>query len=127
VLGLNNAIAAAKVVDGIVCGSSKVKMSGIGGIEATQAVIDLCAKHDIRPEIKLIPVRDINRVYELLDAGNDAGVRHVIDIQGSLTEAAFDDCAEILPPKFSPVESGGITVGALVCAICDLLCCCKWC
>ncbi len=58
------------------CAGSKVKGSGIGGIEATQAVIDLCAQHRIYPEIKVIPVEGINHVYELLDAANDSGERY---------------------------------------------------
>lgn len=55
-LGLNTGLIAGFAVDAIVCGASKIKGSGIGGIEATQAVIDLCAKHDIKPEIKVSSV-----------------------------------------------------------------------
>ena len=44
-----------------------IQGSGIGSIEATQAVIDLCAQHKIYPEIKVVPVWEINRVFEKLD------------------------------------------------------------
>ncbi len=55
--------------------------STIGGMKNTQAVMDLCAKHNIYPEIKVIPVWEINNVFERLDNNNDSGERYVIDIQ----------------------------------------------
>jgi D-arabinose 1-dehydrogenase-like Zn-dependent alcohol dehydrogenase len=39
-----------------------VKGSGIGGIEATQAVIDLCAQHNIKPDIEIIAAHDLYKV-----------------------------------------------------------------
>jgi uncharacterized zinc-type alcohol dehydrogenase-like protein len=114
ILGLNNALGAAVLVDKLTFGRSRVKMSGIGGIEATQAVIDLCAKHNIHPEIKMVAVSEINAVYEALENGNDAGLRHVIDIEGSLTEAAFAAC-QAPPPKFNPSnDNGGMTTAGLL-------------
>ena len=116
ILGLNNALAAAKVVDGLVMGRSRVKMSGIGGIEATQAVIDLCAKNKIYPEIKMVRASEINAVYESLNQGNDAGVRHVIDIEGSLVDEAsvLAECEGKAPPVLEGHDSGGMTMAGLL-------------
>lgn len=60
--------------------------SCIGGIKNTQEVIDLCAKHDIKPEIKIIGPEEVGNAYESLLKGNDGGVRYVLDI-GKLKEA----------------------------------------
>ena len=38
-------------------------------------MIDLCAKHDIKPDIEIVPVEGINKVYENLDGANDSGKR----------------------------------------------------
>eukprot|EP00947_MAST-08B_sp_MAST-8B-sp1_P002569 g2569.t1 len=67
--------------------SSPVTASMIGSIQETQEIIDLCDKHKIFPEIIVRPVDDLNRIFEDLDRGNDKGVRYVLDIKGSLTEA----------------------------------------
>lgn len=54
--------------------------SCIGGIQNTQEVIDLCAKHDIKPEIHIIDPQEIADAYKSLLAGNDRGSRYVIDV-----------------------------------------------
>jgi D-arabinose 1-dehydrogenase-like Zn-dependent alcohol dehydrogenase len=95
-LGLNSGLIAGFAVDAMTCGSSRVKGSGIGGIEATQAVIDLCAKNNIRPVVKVVPVEEVNRVYEDLDHANDSGVRYVIDI-ATLNEDAAARCKAAAP------------------------------
>merc|ERR1712061_887580 len=66
----------------------------MGGIPNTQEVINLCDEHKIYPDTQVVPVSEINKVYELLDKGNDAGIRYVLDLAGSLTEQQFDsiDC-----------------------------------
>ena len=75
VLGLNSALIAGFAVSALTCGASRVKGSGIGGIAATQAVIDLCASRDIKPELKVVQPEDINGVYVDLQSGNDNGLR----------------------------------------------------
>ena len=124
-LGLNSGLIAGFAVDAMTCGGSRVKGSGIGGIEATQAVIDLCAKHNIRPFVKVVPVEEVNRVYEDLDRANESGVRYVIDI-ATLNDGAAAKCAAAAPPKFGP-PSPGLTLGSIVGGICGLLCSCRWC
>ena len=44
IMGLHSGLAAALVVNGIVCNSSKVVPSMIGGIPYTQSLVDLCDK-----------------------------------------------------------------------------------
>ena len=122
ILGLNSALVAGMVANGILCGS-RVKGSGIGGIEATQAVIDLCAKHDIRPEIKLINVDQINETYTILDSNNDAGVRHVIDLS-TLNATAAERCNTVKPPTLS--HGLGLTAGGVVGAIVNLIFLGRW-
>jgi uncharacterized zinc-type alcohol dehydrogenase-like protein len=123
-LGLNTGLVAGIAVDALVCGASRVKGSGIGGIEATQAVIDLCDEHKIYPEVELIPVEGVNRAYEQLDASNESGVRFVIDL-ASLNEEAFARCSKVPAPKLGP-QPPPMGMGSIVGAILSLLCCCRW-
>lgn len=71
--------------------------SCIGGIQNTQEVIDLCAKHDIKPEIHVIDPQEITDAYNSLLAGNDGGFRYVIDV-GRLKHA-------VNALTFEPVKS----------------------
>jgi D-arabinose 1-dehydrogenase-like Zn-dependent alcohol dehydrogenase len=125
VLGLNNALGAAMMIDGLTFGASRVKMSGIGGIEATQAVVDLCAAHNIRPAVKIVGAAEINGVYEALENGNDSGLRHVLDI-GTLNEGAFDACAAVAPPDFSKAHAKGMSLGGMMGSAADMFFCGKW-
>jgi len=125
ILGLNTALVAGIIADAVVGKGSRIAGSGIGSIKATQEVIDLCAKHDIKPEIKLIGVHEINRVYEELDNSNASAVRYVIDIAGTLNESAFEKCKDLAPPKLKPYA--GMSVGDIVGAICAVFCCCRPC
>jgi uncharacterized zinc-type alcohol dehydrogenase-like protein len=124
ILGLNSALAGALVVNGLTCGASRVKMSGIGGIEATQAVVDLCAAHNIKPVVKIIGAHEINGVYEELEKGNDSGVRHVLDI-GTINEETAAKCTAP-PPDFAGATAHGITTGGLLWAAADMFFCGKW-
>jgi len=126
-LGLHKGIGAAMVVDKVLCGKSKVGMSAIGGIKNTQEVVDLCAKNDIKPDIKVVPVTELNHVYTLLDSGNKDNLRYVLDLEGTLTQDAHDEWpTDIQPPTLSPVE-GSITLCGVLCECLWLLCCCKAC
>jgi len=110
VLGLNSVLAASFVTGAIACGT-RVKGSGIGSIAETQAVVDLCAKAGIRPELKVIPVEGVNAAYEALDRANDAGVRYVIDL-GTLDAGAGARCAAAPPPALGPAKP--LSVGAIL-------------
>lgn len=114
------------VVDSLVCGASRVKMSGIGGIAATQEVVDLCAKHSIKPTVKIISAWDVNGVYEELEGGNDTGVRHVLDIATLTAPEAEAKCAAAKAPDFSNATAHGISVGGLLSAACGMFFCGKW-
>jgi uncharacterized zinc-type alcohol dehydrogenase-like protein len=124
-LGLTTGFIAGMAVDTVVCGASSLKGSGIGGIEATQAVMDLCATHKIYPDVRVIPVEAINSAFEALESANESGERFVIDLAGSLNEAAFDRCSAVAPPKFGPPPPV-MTVGSILRAIVGTLCCCRW-
>ncbi|MFT4190382.1 MAG: NAD(P)-dependent alcohol dehydrogenase [Comamonas sp.] len=51
----------------------------IGGIAETQEVLDFCAQNDIRCDIEMLDIRDINPAYERMIAG-DVKYRFVIDM-----------------------------------------------
>ena len=51
----------------------------IGGVADTQEVLELCAKHDIRPEIQMIDIADINEAFKRVK-DEDVRFRHVIDM-----------------------------------------------
>ena len=123
-LGLNCSMGAAMIVDKLTCGSSRVKMSGIGSIEATQAVVDLCAEHDIRPSIKIVGAHEINGVYEELEGGNDSGLRHVLDI-ATINEGTAALCTA-KPPDFSKAEAKGMYLSGILGEVAAMLFCGRW-
>ena len=124
-LGLNSGLVAGFIVNALCCGNSKVKGSGIGGIESTQQCIDLCAKHNIRPEIKLCPVWELSQIYENLDSSNESGERYVLDLS-TLNDAAFEKCKEMKAPSFGP-QPQPMTKCSILCACFGLCCGCKAC
>ena len=59
----------------------RLSLSGslIGGVADTQEVLDLCAKHDIRPEIEVIDPADIEKAFKRMKK-EDVRFRHVMDL-----------------------------------------------
>ena len=125
ILGLHKGLPGAMVANGVLCGASKVTASGIGGIINTQEVIDLCAQHNIRPEISIFPAHEINEVYTKLDSNNDAGLRYVMDIENTLNEDTLLKCTAAAP-TIKPA-TGTISCCACCSECCWLVCCCKAC
>jgi alcohol dehydrogenase (NADP+) len=58
----------------------------IGGIAATQELLDFCAEHNILPDCELVDIRDINTAFTRMLA-NDVKYRFVIDM-ATLAEGA---------------------------------------
>jgi len=129
ILGLHAGLAVGMVALIIKGDKSPIVSSGIGGIEATQEVMDLCAKYNIVPDITVMPVSRLSDIYEALDAGNDTGTRYVLDIE-SMAEAVKNGAEESLrnarPPKLEPNRTE-FNAGAIVAGVCKLLCCCFIC
>jgi hypothetical protein len=120
-LGLHCGLAAALMVDKITLGRSRIKMSSIGSIRETQAVIDLCAAHRIYPDISVVPVAELNAVFARLDGSNESGLRYVLDL-ASLTE----DAACTAPaPALSPYD-GNFTIPNAVFEMLGLLFLWRW-
>jgi len=115
ILGLNSAIVGATVASGVVCGT-RFRASGIGGIKATQEVIDLCAKNKIYPNIEVVGADKINSVYETLDNQNIGALRYVLDISTIKMDVASQPA-----PKISP--SAGLSLGGSLGTICDMIFC----
>lgn len=68
----------------------KIGGSLIGGIAATEECLELCAKHNIYPDIQLIEANQIDWAWDqLLGAGNKDSVRFVIDVKKSLLNKDF--------------------------------------
>jgi cinnamyl-alcohol dehydrogenase len=64
-------------------GRKIVAASLIGGIKETQEMIDFAAKHNVKPDIEIIPIDYVNIAMErLLKA--DVKYRFVIDIGNTL-------------------------------------------
>lgn len=61
-------------------------MSGslIGGIQATQELLDFCAEHGVLPDCEMIDIREIDTAFQRMRA-NDVKYRFVIDM-ASLTD-----------------------------------------
>ncbi|CAL0331559.1 unnamed protein product [Lupinus luteus] len=67
----------------LLLGRKLIAGSNIGGLKETQEMIDFAAKHNIKPEIEVIPVDYVNTAMErLLKA--DVKYRFVIDIGNTL-------------------------------------------
>lgn len=76
----------------IIFGRKSISGSAIGGIPATQELLELCAKDKIYPDVKHITASQIDWAWDELMHNAD-GLRYVIDIKKSLNEESF------LPPK----------------------------
>jgi uncharacterized zinc-type alcohol dehydrogenase-like protein len=63
----------------MVIGSKVVAGSLIGGIVATQEMLNFCGQHGITSEIEVIQIQDINKAYERL-LKSDVKYRFVIDM-----------------------------------------------
>lgn len=53
--------------------------SAIGGIAATQGLLEFCAEHQVLPQCELIPMQEINTAWERMQS-NDIKYRFVIDM-----------------------------------------------
>ena len=58
----------------------KIYSSLIGGIKETQEMLDFSVKHNIYPEIELIPISELNNAYKKVAKG-EAKFRFVIDMK----------------------------------------------
>ena len=63
----------------LIFGRHSLAGSGIGGLPETQEMLDFCAEHGITSDIELIPIQQINQVYDRLLKG-DVKYRFVIDM-----------------------------------------------
>lgn len=128
ILGLNSALVGGFIVNAVTCGTSRIKGSGIGSIKATQDVINFCAKHDIKPEIDVVPVTQLNKVYEALESSNVTGKRYVLDI-ATLNEELLSQYATGPVPPAPALKSTdiGLSGGGILATLCDMLCCFRWC
>jgi len=72
---------------------ARITGSKIGGIRMQRECVQFCADNKIEPEVVVQPATPaaLANIYELLDAGNDAGARHVLDIGSTLTEASLGE------------------------------------
>ena len=59
----------------------RLRLAGslIGGLAETQECLDFCAEHDIRCDIEMLDIQDINAAYERMKRG-DVKYRFVIDL-----------------------------------------------
>ncbi len=57
----------------------------IGSLRETQEVLDFCTQHDIRPDIEIISIQDINDAYKKVESG-DVRFRYVIDLASLRSE-----------------------------------------
>merc|ERR1712039_808474 len=118
-LGLHKGIMAGYMLGKLTKGNCRIMHSAIGGIRATQEVVDLCAHHNILPEVKLMPCEKLNEIYAQLESANDAGVRYVLDIANTLNEATAARCTDKPPVLSKP--TGTMTIGGGVCEMLRLV------
>ena len=70
----------------LVMNNRSISGSLIGGLPATQELLDFCAEHNVLPSCEMVDVRDINTAFQRMQA-NDVKYRFVIDM-ASLREVA---------------------------------------
>lgn len=63
----------------MVIGGKAVAASMIGGMAATQEMLDFCGQHDIVSDVEVIAMQDINDAYERM-LKSDVKYRFVIDM-----------------------------------------------
>jgi len=68
----------------LMMGRLSIAGSLIGGIKETQEVLDMCFKHGIYPDCKMVEAKDIDDCWAQLQSSNADGLRYVIDIKKSL-------------------------------------------
>ena len=59
----------------------RITGSGIGSIQSTQEMLDLCAEKKVAPIIEIGALKDVNHLFERLEKG-DVRFRFVLDIKG---------------------------------------------
>ncbi|ANU08463.1 NAD(P)-dependent alcohol dehydrogenase [Paraurantiacibacter namhicola] len=72
----------------------------IGGVPDTQEVLELCAKHGIRPQVEMIEMSGVNKAFERMQ-GEDVRFRHVIDMASLKNDS---DAAESATRVDDPVR-----------------------
>ncbi len=70
----------------MVIGGKAVAASMIGGMAATQEMLDFCGQHDIVSDVEVIAMQDINDAYERM-LKSDVKYRFVIDMASLKVEA----------------------------------------
>jgi len=70
----------------MVMGSKVLAGSLVGGIPATQEMLDFCGKHNITSDIEVINMQDINAAYERM-LNSDVKYRFVIDMASLKAQA----------------------------------------
>ncbi|PNX92643.1 cinnamyl alcohol dehydrogenase [Trifolium pratense] len=71
----------------LLAGRKLIAGSTVGGIKETQEMIDFAAKHDVKPDIEIVPIDYVNTAMERL-AKADVRYRFVIDIGNTLKESS---------------------------------------
>ncbi|XP_024639222.1 probable mannitol dehydrogenase [Medicago truncatula] len=67
----------------LLVGRKMVAGSGMGGMKETQEMIDFAAKHNVQPDIEVIPMDYVNTAMERVHK-SDVKYRFVIDIRNTL-------------------------------------------
>ncbi|MED6220552.1 putative mannitol dehydrogenase 3, partial [Stylosanthes scabra] len=67
----------------LILGRKLVGGSLVGGLKETQEMIDFAAKHNVKPEIEVVPMDYVNIAMERL-AKADVKYRFVIDVANTL-------------------------------------------
>lgn len=105
ILGLHEGLVGCMAANAVTFGKSRLMASGIGGIKATQDVINLCSEHNITPNLKVMPCSALNDIYAKLDGANDEGLRYVLDIKNTLKENSVQSEPK---PVFEPHKQASI-------------------
>ncbi|KAH6837513.1 cinnamyl alcohol dehydrogenase 8 [Perilla frutescens var. hirtella] len=67
----------------LIAGRKMISGSAIGGLKETQEMVDFAAKHNILPDVEMIPIDYVNTAMERL-LKSDVKYRFVIDVANSL-------------------------------------------
>ena len=130
VLGLCPQLTGAFLAGSVLGQRSTVTFSFTGGIKNTEELIALCDKAEpkIVPQLKIMPVQELNNIFEILEKSNDEAISYVLDLS-TLNGETASKCTSP-PPKMNDAEKP-ISLGSsmrnccsILCGQCSPCCCC---
>lgn len=128
-LGLCPQMVGALLAANVLGPRSTVTFSITGGITNLEELMALCDKAEpkIVPQLKIMPVEELNNIFTILETSNDEALRYVLDLS-TLNKETASRCTSS-PPKMNagekPISGGDVMRNccSIICGECSPCCC----